>query len=592
MRYLYGDSTAFPLNQNFIDTAAAATDTAVALLKVDELLQGAKRTSNETNAAADAELADIDMLTQHVEKALADRSQLSKATGKVAEEVLRASKAHFERARQGIKSWREATCRKAQRGTGPIAIMEPLHRFVVRHELPYTSWGLRWKAGHGDEPVQAQVYAIMQRGLTATIAVAIPTRHLWAQPVKVAQLNMTLAIKMMGKNWLGREKMVDENLDKYYVTRITRTTEREAIVLSKKARDPSASLRITFREGDNKRLTVQRLDESDQAASEPAVLGGADAEQVRRLWTEIKRTVGDLVGRRSKLLAATLNGKSILELDSPATVAVAIIQSVAPLVRDMLRHSRTPGELQLKRDLGDGRREELFISHAEVVRKWSELSTNGRQLFDVYGLSRTRTSSEHASEPAPSQRQLDAPASQRVPETQPFPSSIPAPRASEAPMSELGAQRREQLQQEQAREERRREAVRRAADAVREAARRGSGSLLNSEPAPLSVSASSFPPNSLSNSSFPAVAVQVPASSTEPSFPAPPRVPDELQAEKQARALPTPSSPPPRRPRSEAPPAPGAQVFQLPPPSSPPSRRASERPPPPKRANLRVVVNG
>src|SRR5690348_8957529 len=39
MPYLYGDTTPFPLEENFIDTLGAVTDACVALLKVDEDLE-------------------------------------------------------------------------------------------------------------------------------------------------------------------------------------------------------------------------------------------------------------------------------------------------------------------------------------------------------------------------------------------------------------------------------------------------------------------------------------------------------------------------------------------------------------------------
>src|SRR5690606_19224729 len=174
-------------------------------------------------------------------------------------------------------------------------------------------------------------------------------------------------------SWLGKDKLCDEQLDKYYITRVTRTSEREMMVLSKKPKDPSPGLRISLREGDKKRVTIVRIDESDNPIGEMVGLVGSNADTVQRLWAHVKRTIGDLIRHRAQLLAASLNGKSILELETPAPVAEVIVQSVAPLIRDMNRHSRTPGELQLKRDLGDGRREELFISHDEIIRKYSHL---------------------------------------------------------------------------------------------------------------------------------------------------------------------------------------------------------------------------
>jgi hypothetical protein len=394
MRYLYGDSSAFPLNENFIDTLAAATVCAVALLEVDEKTDRARHVADETNAVAQRELSDLAELAQRVDRALAHRDHLSPATAKVAAAVASDAQSQLDRARAGVEAWCESTIRKAAAGCGPSDVMAPVHRFMVRHQLPYTAWGLRWKAGRGDESTQAQVYAIMQHELTATLAVAIPAKHLWAQPVRVNQLEKELAIQLVGKNWLGREKLRSEPLDKLFVTRVTRTADNHAFVLSRKPKDPSPGLRFQLQSGEAKRVTVQRIDQEDQPIGNLATLEGIDALAIKRLWRRIEETIADLVAKRAQLLAATLHGKRLGELESPAVVAVAIIQTMAPLVHDMARHSRTPGELQLKRDLGDGRREELFVSAAEITGKYARLRPHNRDLFAAFGLDPVRSTSD------------------------------------------------------------------------------------------------------------------------------------------------------------------------------------------------------
>jgi len=395
MRYLYGDSTPFPLNQNFIVTLAAVTDCAVELLKVDEKIQRHRKVTNEANAAAANEIRNIDRLAKRLDAALQPRDSLSQATAKVVETVLATAKGQFSNAKAGVKSWRDSTIGKSGQGCRPADIMAPIHRFMVKEELPYTSWGLRWKSGAVDQPVQAQVYAILQRGLTATLSVAIAPKHIWAQPVRISQLlDKPIVIKLMGKNWLGREKLQDVHLEKYYVTRITCTAERHQLILSKKPKEPAGGLKISVREGDSSRVLVTRIDDDENALGSPAALEGADGQLVKQLWRRVEETIADLVKQRHRLLAATLHDKRVIELDTPATVAVAMIQSVAPLVRDMKRHSRTPGELQLKRDLGDGRREELFISEAEIVAKYQVLSPRNQQLFDCCGLKTTQVTRE------------------------------------------------------------------------------------------------------------------------------------------------------------------------------------------------------
>ncbi|MEM9873583.1 MAG: hypothetical protein AAF928_01740, partial [Myxococcota bacterium] len=386
MRYLYGDSSAFPLNENFIETLGAATDCAVTLIGIDEKLHRARHTQRQVETAAAKEHADVDRMAGQLEAALEDDT-LSKATAKVIADVKASASTHFERARRGIDGWRDSTIEKAFLGTGPADIMAPLDRFFTRHELPYTAWGLRWRAGETDAATAAaQVYAVMQRGLTATLSVAFPEGHLWSQAVRVGHLERKLGIELMGKNWRGREKMKEEVLDRLFVTKLTRTSERHAFELGRRPREGSAGFRFVMRVAGQGQPTVQRLDGQGDAEGEPVELSQLDALKVKKLWRQIEEGVADLVHHRDRLLASTFHEQRVTELPTPIKVAMVIIQSVAPLARDMVSHSRTPGELQLKRDLGDGRREELFVSAATIVQKYGALTSRSRGLFGALGL--------------------------------------------------------------------------------------------------------------------------------------------------------------------------------------------------------------
>src|SRR4029453_9698177 len=96
------------------------------------------------------------------------------------------------------------------------------------------------------------------------------------EPVKVHRRQRVLRIKVMGQNWLGHERLIEESLDRYYVTRVTRTTERETLVLSKKPQEDAPGLKIALREGDNRRVTLARVDENDAVVGETITLNGQD----------------------------------------------------------------------------------------------------------------------------------------------------------------------------------------------------------------------------------------------------------------------------------------------------------------------------
>jgi hypothetical protein len=64
-----------------------------------------------------------------------------------------------------------------------------------------------------------------------------------------------------------------------------------------------------------------------------------------------------------------------------------LIDAVAPLVRELVLRSPSADELCLKRDVGDGRREEVFIPVSAITDKIALLPAEQRVCFDPFGIS-------------------------------------------------------------------------------------------------------------------------------------------------------------------------------------------------------------
>ena len=63
-----------------------------------------------------------------------------------------------------------------------------------------------------------------------------------------------------------------------------------------------------------------------------------------------------------------------------------LVEKMAPVVREIARHSLSPNELVLKRLLDNGRREEIFVSRQELEQKFEGLGDPWRALFVTLGL--------------------------------------------------------------------------------------------------------------------------------------------------------------------------------------------------------------
>jgi hypothetical protein len=130
-------------------------------------------------------------------------------------------------------------------------------------------------------------------------------------------------------------------------------------------------------------------DGSEQDAAEP--LSGEDAVHVLRLWQRVLDSTGELHERRHAMTRAAYDGHPIGELEEPHLVVERLVKLMAPIVREIAHRSGAPGELVLRRDVRAGRRDEIYITKAELYEKVLSLPPAMRPMFDPFELEGERS---------------------------------------------------------------------------------------------------------------------------------------------------------------------------------------------------------
>ncbi len=394
MKYLYGDATPFPIEGNFIETLVAATDACVALLRLDAAAEKTRREAQRARIDATAQIAELDNMAKAVHSALARHLTTGKvetSTQAAAKRISQSMDGVLKQTRAAIVRKRDAEVRKTGLSHTSDALVEVLGEFLRHNQLPDTVWRLRWKGHVGDEPVKAHVNGTAKIGLRTVFEVNAPDDHPWTKAVRVERLAPGSRIMLQStRSWLrGGTKLREENLDKYWVSEVELSPERRALVLSKSAKPSDGRLELVFSAAGQIEPTLRRLDAEDDTDAHPMQLSPADQDVVERLWNAVEETISDLLLHRGGLILATLDGRPVRELERPADLAELILEAIGPLTREMRRRSRVPGEITLKRELGDGRREELFIPKERLSAKFAGLSDSHRRMFDIFGLEGT-----------------------------------------------------------------------------------------------------------------------------------------------------------------------------------------------------------
>ncbi|MFO0618290.1 MAG: hypothetical protein U0414_37195 [Polyangiaceae bacterium] len=389
-RYLFGDSTPFPLDENFLDTGCAAVECAVALLRADEVRVEEKRLVAAVEQRTLQEVGHFEHFEATVRSAYAEpvddlRSQIGLSAQRMTDAL-----------RKEIMSFRDAAIAKALETAALSRVMPAIGKFFERHQLPNTKWSIAWGVRlDGRGTTVAQVHARAPGDLDVSMDVAIPVEHAWSKAVRVSSLASGVGIHLIKKRVLRKPRVELETLDALYVTELIDLPGESSMTLRRSSKRTSVGLRIVY--APDGTVQVARIAEDGSRSAEPESMGPEDAAVARALFARVAGQLRSLVPHRAKLRAAyfrdvplhappTESAPEGRVFEQPAAIARLLIESIAPYIREIARRSNGAGELALKRTLGDGRREELFVSYDTVLAGVAKLAPMHRALFDLFGL--------------------------------------------------------------------------------------------------------------------------------------------------------------------------------------------------------------
>jgi len=377
--YRYGDGTPFPHDENFIETLTSAiescTNAFMPLTELDERRNRAKAARVE----ADSELGRLADLEKTLASALAPfmvPDKKSAQANQAAQKTLLAAKQLIQGSKGQIESRVSALEAQASASTSSEAVMQALRPFFDHNQLPTAKWIMAWDV-RGAEP---SADAVMSAGrLTANFKLQIDP---YRQPIRVDQLAEGVVVHMMRKGLLGKAKPAPVDLGKYVMVAFERTQTEHVITLREKSDRQSQGLRFTVAEHT---ATWQSITASGDSETEPNPLDGEDFAGIRRLGDGAQNQLKDLTNNRA-LTDITLGGQALAQLPEPRVVPMEVLHQLTPLARTIRERSRMSGELVLKKDLGGGKREELFVPRAQLSQHFAKLPTNYRQPFEEMGI--------------------------------------------------------------------------------------------------------------------------------------------------------------------------------------------------------------
>jgi hypothetical protein len=384
--YRYGDGTPFPLDENFIETLTTAVETCTnAFVPLTEL-DGRRDKAREVRREADKELGRLADLEATVVGSLlafapSDNKKPS-LTQQVSQKITAAVKTAVAEARRQVEGRVAATDAQAAPKTASDAISRALRPFFESQQLPNAKWIMSWDV-RGAEP---SANAVATGGRISATFTLSPDPY--RAPIRVEQLAEGVVVHMMKKGVFGKAKPAPVDLGKYVVVAFERNAHESIITLKETPNKSALGLRFAATEVGATWVSITAAGDAD---GDPNPLDIEDVAPVRQLAERAYNALKDLLNRRS-LVDLSLGNTLIGDLEEPRVIPLELLAQLTPLARTIREKSRMTGELILKRDIGDGRREELFVPRATLAAQFARLPFEYRRPFEEMGITAEETS--------------------------------------------------------------------------------------------------------------------------------------------------------------------------------------------------------
>lgn len=380
MTYLYGDSSEANLDFNYLAFLREVIDCCAVLVECEASIEDAtqrKRARENESARLIAAVEDLGRRATELVAPIA-KADAEAPVGRCAASIATAIRDAVERETAAVRgdlgAERSDIDAEDQRQRGRAR--EVLEKLLRTHDLPGadSELDIAWEG--------ADVIATMRQrtdfGVEAVLSLDVPANSMFTQDLRVDKVADSVELHTHESGgWLKKsDKLVALKLGRYYVSGLT-VTEDVVVRLRPTVDSQGATLVITAHgNGD-----VSAEPGGDGDPDRQIMVEERDKQNLRLLAHRLEAAAQSLGDNRTGLVVVELDGTSITDHEHPRVLAERLVQAVAPTVKKIARHSRSPGELVLRRLLGDNRREEIFLTTAELAKRLESLPAEARLIF-------------------------------------------------------------------------------------------------------------------------------------------------------------------------------------------------------------------
>ena len=389
MKYLYGDSSPFPLQFNFLATLGTFVASAAKTVQLQLEIKHSQDKTVHAGVSRERSLETLERFHRGIQSSLQGSAagntepliaeysaNLAAHATRVVDDMRRSMGSITEREESTTRSGTEQ-----RRGE----IRAALEKFLLAGRIPILESEVSMKLENGRNELSCVL--TNPDGIVTGFGLSTKDAPAWNAPRKVSEFAHDLDFQIgTRKSWIMRTPQPDVvHIDDFVIGGFELSADQAVIALRRKPEMKDSLIFHIQRTTTGLVASVERGgDDSGDAA--PTSIEPDERSKLESLWMLIRTGVNDVLPSKDRLISVTIDGEDALERDRPLPFVQRLVKMFAPAVAEISKRSPNVSELSLKSESAGGKREEIYLKKLDLAKHIEGLTPDGRAVFAPLGL--------------------------------------------------------------------------------------------------------------------------------------------------------------------------------------------------------------
>ncbi|KCZ72598.1 hypothetical protein ANME2D_01027 [Candidatus Methanoperedens nitroreducens] len=391
MKYLYGDSTEFPVQRDFLGLLDDFIDTSVKAITLENTVFDMKEDIRDKRRLKNSVMDEMNNFLLTVENAISAAVSSSKEQVTIvqyAEKSRDFLKKYIEDGKKKISDdiFHEITQFEEKVNRTDEENRKTLEAFFIKDPVPIINKKYTLKATK--EAYSSKVQVDCEGDISCVFEIASSELPLWDGHVKAYGFVRGVEIPArMKKPFLKKELAPDiVSIDNYLLSDLVLCGKELEVVFRKKLETAAERFRLRMDFSEDFTVEIYHAEENGVEKNIQAVPGLKDALNVlrlRELGEKIMEQTDSLYPKKQRLEHLYLGGKDVLEENLVYELMQRVAEIFAPTLEEIKKHSPSKEEFSLKSEDESGKRREIYLKKSQIKEKIGVIKEKGGRLLQI-----------------------------------------------------------------------------------------------------------------------------------------------------------------------------------------------------------------